>query len=50
MGAFLAGALVEPIGYDGMFLVFAALAVIGCIAFVAGGRKRIDRYHDLQQR
>ena len=50
VGAFLAGALVEPIGYDGMFLVFAALAVIGCIAFVAGGRKRIDRYHDLQQR
>ena len=50
LGAFLAGVLVEPIGYTGMFLVMSACSVLGGIVFVLGGRQRIDRYHDLQQR
>ena len=49
-GAFLAGVLVEPVGYTGMYLVMAGCCLLGCIVFVCGGQKRIDRYHDLQQR
>ncbi len=50
VGAFLAGMLLEPLGYTGMYLVMAAFGLLGCIVFVCGGRERIDRYHDLQQR
>ena len=50
IGAFLAGWLLEPLGYTGMFLVMAVFGVLACIVFVCGGRERIDRYHTLQQR
>ena len=50
LGAFIAGLLVEPIGYTGMYVAMAAFALVGCVVFMCGGKKRIDRYHDLQQR
>ena len=50
LGALIAGLLLEPIGYTGMFLVMAGFAVFGCIVFVLGGRERIDHYHTLQQK
>ena len=48
--AFVAGLLVEPIGYTGMFLVMGAFSLVACVIFAGGGRARIDRYHDLQHR
>ena len=50
VGAFIAGVLVGPFGYTGMFLVMAALGLAGCVIFVCGGRERIDHYHTLQHR
>ena len=50
IGAFLAGLVLEPLGYTGMFLVMAAFGLLACVVFVCGGRERIDSYHDLQQR
>ena len=50
VGAFIAGVLVGPLGYTGMFLVMAALGLAGCVIFVCGGRERIDHYHTLQHR
>ena len=50
VGAFIAGLLVGPVGYTGMFLAMAAFSLLGGILFVCGGRERIDRYHTLQHR
>ena len=50
IGAFIAGLLVEYIGYTGMFVVMGVFSVIACIVFVSGGRARVDRYHVLQHK
>ena len=47
-GAFVAGLLLEPVGYTGMFLAMALSSLLGGTVFVCGGRARIDRYHDMQ--
>lgn len=48
VGTFVGGILVDAIGYTGMFLAMAAMAVVACVAFIAGGKERIEGYHNRQ--
>ena len=49
VGGFVGGILVEFVGYAGMFLVMAVIAVASALFFVGGGRARIEAYHVKQQ-